>query len=236
MSRDFSFKQFTISQKHAAFKVGTDSVVLGAWVNVSHAKQILDIGTGTGLLALMCAQRNPTANLTAIEKDEASCNEAIHNFSNSPWCDRLSAKHTDIENYYSSISFDYIICNPPYFLNALLPDASRKADARHASYGFFDVLVKKVDELMAVDGIFGCILPYEEFEYLSSAFYKRNWNLTRTQKLWPYPGGNKLRVLAEWKKDAWVNRNFPDIYVRDSQREFSNEYKRLTQDFYLGSV
>lgn len=233
MSRDFSFKQFTVKQEAAAFKVGTDSVVLGAWADVAYAEHILDIGTGTGLLALMCAQRNEHALITAIEKDEASAQEAKFTVEQSPWKDRISVEHVALEDFQSPIKFDYIICNPPYFMNALLPPDSRKADARHASENWFGTLAEKVKRLASENAKFGCILPYAEYEYLSTELYNRYWNPVRTQKLWPYPGGEKLRVLAEWKKDHILHIQLPDVYVRNELREYSNAYKNLTRDFYL---
>lgn len=233
MSRSFTFKKFTVSQENAAFKVGTDSVVLGAWTNINPANNILDIGTGTGLLALMCAQRNTTANIIAIEKDEASYTDASDNFLQSTWADRISAFHTSLDNFSSNTAFDYIICNPPYFLEALLPVDERKADARHAGENWFSSLAQKANILSSNQGVFGCVLPQKEFDYLHAEFSKINWQLIRTQKLLPYPGGDKIRVLAEWRKQAQETQILPDICVRNESREFSDEYKSLTKDFYL---
>jgi len=215
--------------------VGTDSVVLGAWAKIRQAKTILDIGTGTGLLALMCAQRNTTAQIMAVEKDGASYWDAQHNFMQSPWGDRLQAIHCHLADYDTDTKFDYIICNPPYFLNALLSPDERKSDARHANEEWFSLLADRVNSLSIPESTFGCILPDEEYGVLSENLKKAGWQMGRIQKLLPYPGGDKIRVLAEWKRtnENCVPDVMPDIHVRNGDREFSEDYKKLTQDFYL---
>ena len=215
--------------------MGTDSVVLGAWAQIRQAKTILDIGTGTGLLALMCAQRNPTATVIAIEKDEASFQDAQLNFMQSPWHENLQALHSSLEEYKTNAKFDYIICNPPYFLNALLSPDERKSEARHADEGWFSLLAGRINLLSAQGGVFGCVLPNKEYDVLNRQLQNVGWRIARIQKLLPYPGGDKTRVLAEWKRadDSYVTEILPDIHVRNDERDFSQDYVSLTQDFYL---
>lgn len=233
MSRDFSFKQFSVRQIQAAFKVGTDSVVLGAWADMETARHILDLGTGTGLLALQCAQRNADAHIVAIDKDEASALEAADNFIHSPWSGRLNAKWQAMEDLPSQPTYDYIICNPPYFLQALLPTDLRKADARHAQGNWFSVLAQQVEQSSLPHGIFGCIVPPDGFEALHHAFTEQNWHLRRTQRLLPYPGGEKTRLLAEWHRLSQPTVRLPDFCVRNAQGEYDEAYCTLTSPFYL---
>lgn len=233
MSRDFSFKQFTVKQTRAAFKVGTDSVALGAWADVDHARHILDVGTGTGLLALQCAQRRPQAHIHAIDKDEASAQEAVQNFAASPWAERLHAEHLALENLAPEARYDYIICNPPYFLQALLPPDGRKADARHVPHGWFSVLARQAEIIALPEGIFGCVLPQDGFDTLHRAFTGQRWHLRRTRRLLPYPGGEKVRVLAEWHRLSVPAIHLPDLCVRHAQGNYDEAYRSLTAPFYL---
>lgn len=233
MSRDFSFKQFSVRQQRAAFKVGTDSVVLGAWAHIAPARHILDLGTGTGLLALQCAQRNPQALIHAIDKDGDSAQEAAHNFAVSPWPHRLRAECLPMENLPAEARYDYIISNPPYFLQALLPADVRKADARHAHGDWFILLAGQVNRCSVPEGVFGCVVPTEAFESLNGAFTGYHWHLRRVQRLLPYPGGQKIRLLAEWHRADLPTLHLPDLYVRDAQGQYDDAYKGLTADFYL---
>lgn len=235
VSRAFTFKQFSVAQDRAAFKVGTDSVILGAWAETQNAGHLLDIGTGTGLLALMCAQRNPHASVTAIDKDPESAAQAIQNFAASPWAHRLTAVENDLADYETHTLFDYIICNPPYFLQALLPPDGRKANARHAHGEWFALLARKVNALANPTATFGCVLPTREFDHLQKELAPLHWHVARQQTVLPYPDGEKTRMLAEWKKDyTSAPAELPPLYVRDENREYSEAYKRLTAAFYLG--
>lgn len=161
----FRFKQFTVCQDHAAMKVGTDSDLLGA---LAHGgRRILDIGTGTGVLALMMAQRFGDAQIAAVEIDDKAIVDAKANFDASPWGDRIKLTHSSFQDYAEEQppqSFDALICNPPYFEKSLeCPDVSRTT-ARHASSLPFDVLVESAYRLLADGGVFSVILPPEVYE------------------------------------------------------------------------
>ncbi|MBR5807213.1 MAG: methyltransferase, partial [Alistipes sp.] len=122
----FRFKQFAVEQEDVAMKVGTDGVLLGAWADCDGAKRILDIGTGTGVIALMLAQRNSQAEILAVEIDEAATSRARSNFDMSPWAERLTVENCAVQEFKPSEKFDLIISNPPYFIDSLqCPDAKR---------------------------------------------------------------------------------------------------------------
>lgn len=233
MSKGFSFKQFHVAQEKAAFKVGTDSVLLGAWVNISSAKNILDIGTGTGLLALMCAQRNPSAHIVGIEKDALSAEDALHNMRHSPWKERMDVQQLSLEAFKPDLPFDFILCNPPYFLSALPAATERKTNARHTDKAWFALLANKLNDFSTEDAIFACVLPEPEFLVVADCLKEEAWFLQRKLEVFPFPGGGKKRILAEFGKKQILPSIEPAICVRNADRAFSNEYIALTADFYL---
>ena len=151
----FQFKQFTVWHDQCAMKVGTDGVLLGAWASVERARRILDIGTGTGLVALMLAQRSLLdAKIVALEIDEAAAGQARENVARSPWQERIEVVQADFKKYRSSDKFDVIVSNPPYFVDSLeCPDRQRAA-ARHNDSLTYEELLEGVNRLLAADGLF----------------------------------------------------------------------------------
>ena len=127
----FSFKQFTVRHDRCAMKVGTDGVLLGAWADVRHSRSILDVGTGTGLIALMLAQRCPQAQIVGIDIDEAAVGQALENMSASPWAERLSAQCQDVRSLCQEGCYDTIVSNPPYFVDSLKCPDEQRTTARH---------------------------------------------------------------------------------------------------------
>ncbi len=166
----FRFKQFTIQQDRCALKVGTDAVLFGAWVNYAHGRRILDIGTGTGVLALIAAQRNTTARIDAVEIDDPSAEQASENMHASPWSERLRVHRMDIRRLSTDEQFDLIICNPPYYSGYLSSPDPRIVLAKHSGELQFPDLVKAVDSLLTADGRFAVIIPLNrEVEFLKEA-------------------------------------------------------------------
>ena len=160
----FRFKQFTVFQSECAMKVGTDGVLLGAWADTHNATRILDIGTGTGLLALMLAQRAPHAEITAIEIDPAAVEQAAANAQNSPWGNRIRIIGGDFGKHIFKEKFDLIVSNPPYFCNSLKnPDEKRKT-ARHDDTLTQETLAKGIAEIIAKNGTACVIYPTAEGE------------------------------------------------------------------------
>jgi len=229
MSRPFKFKQFTIHQEVNSQKVGTDSMLLGAWIDGSY-KRILDIGTGTGILALMLAQKNPTAEITAIEPDLESLQEAQFNFQNSPFKNRIMAVHSRLQDFGSMDKFDLIIANPPYFENAYLSDDLDRNRTRHtADLPVFE-LYEHVVDLLAENGVFAVVLPFDDEE---NHFYR-----AAIEDLFPKSVLRTLREDENYKRTL-IQFSFEDVepkieelMVKNAANQYSTAYIALTKDFY----
>lgn len=174
-TNNFKFKQFEVIQNMAAMKIGTDAVLLGAWANISEATKVLDIGTGTGILSLQVAQKNQNAKITAIEIDREAHEEASINFINSPWKDRLICFNQSLDQFISDNqqTFDFIICNPPYYNNSYLPSDHQRALARHKDSLGYEELLFSCAHLLCIKGQAAFIIPYEtEEKFISIASTK----------------------------------------------------------------
>ena len=227
----FKFKQFAVEQDDVAMKVGTDGVLLGAWAECEGARRILDIGTGTGVIALQMAQRNPTAQVQAVEIDETAARRARANFDNSPWAEHLQVAQTAVQEFEPTEKFDLIISNPPYFIDSLLPPDAKRSTARHTHDLTFEELDKAVCRLLAENGKFALILPVTEFEkYLSlTQLY-----IVRRCDVYSIEGGAVKRVMGEFAKQKPTKVAHETLAIEVENRgEFSAEYRALTKDFYL---
>lgn len=233
---EFTFKQFTIKQQNSAMKIGTDSVLLGCFAEVEHAQKILDIGTGTGILALMCAQRS-SATIDAVEIDEQAALEADYNFKKSKWTNRLNIHHQSLQNYTQACSllYDVIISNPPYFVkdsNFSIEDEQR-SKARHDADLPLSDLARYAYQLLKEDGTFWLILPTQEAELFAA--YAKESRLFLKQQIELSPKANKPvnRVVQQWCKQETtiVKSNF---VIYEPNGEPSLSYKKIAQEFYIG--
>ena len=227
----FRFKQFAVEQDDVAMKVGTDGVLLGAWADCEGAKRILDIGTGTGLIALMLAQRNTEAKIHAVEIDSTATQRARSNFDMSPWAERLDVECCAVQAFEPGEKFDLIISNPPYFVDSLLPPDAKRSTARHTHDLTFEELDKAVCRLLADDGRFALILPTAEFEkYLATT----HLHLVRRCDMHPTTGAAVKRVMAEFAKSEIATPVHENITIEQQRRgDYTEEYRTLTKDFYL---
>jgi tRNA1Val (adenine37-N6)-methyltransferase len=228
----FSFKYFTVYQDRCAFKVGTDGVLLGASADISSATSILDIGTGTGLIAMMLAQRCD-AWITAIEPDFDSFSQASENVKRSEWNDRIKVINIDIQNFNPGISFDLIVSNPPYFTDSLRNPDQRKANSRHNVSLTVKELLKGVSALLAESGKFQLILPYPEGNIFIAEAQDYGLFCNDILKIRPLPTSEiKRMILTFSKKHSQAHEKFLTI-ERGRRHEFTKEYINLTKDFYL---
>ena len=232
MSNSFQFKQFAVNQTDVAMKVGTDGVLLGAWVDVAGVERVLDIGTGTGVIALMMAQRSESQTIVGVDIDPQAAQCAAKNFIDSPWSDRLQALHTSVQEYDGG-AFDLVISNPPYFTNSLLcPDSSRTT-ARHTTNLSFEDLDSAVCQMVDKEhGRFALILPTEQMERFLAI---TNLNVVRRCDVRSKEEGKVIRVMAELafaeREQDVVCENL--IIYSDTGREYTEQYRALTKDFYL---
>jgi tRNA1Val (adenine37-N6)-methyltransferase len=232
---NFRFKQFTVHQEHAAFKVTTDSVLLGAWAAIEGAATILDIGTGTGLLALMAAQRSD-ANIVAIEPDRNSFMQAGINITVSRWHDRITLLNTSIQDYVpvGSLLFDAIITNPPYFVDSLVNPDEGRARTRHAVTMTYTDLLEAARRLLAPAGILHLVLPVVEAGRFVELAQNYNLHLMKRMLARPIPGVPPSRVLMSLQRGSPERTEESEIVIEEGGRHlYSDEYVSLTNDFYL---
>ena len=228
----FTFKQFTIRHDRCAMKVGTDGVLLGAWTDVSHSCRLLDIGTGTGLIALMLAQRCPKASITAIDIDAEAVEQARENVLLSPWSDRVEVALQDICKYLTDKHFDTIVSNPPYFIDSLKCPDSQRNTARHTDTLDAKRLLESVARLLSDNGRFSIIFPAEQTDLLIQSAYTQGLYPSRQTAVITRPGLSPKRILMEFqkKKEAF----HPDELIIELERHvYSEGYIALTKDFYL---
>ena len=229
----FQFRQFFVGQQHCAMKVGTDGVLLGAWATGGH--HILDIGTGTGVVALMMAQRFPSADIDAIEVDHDAAEQATDNVRQSPFASRVTVMHTALQNYHPSAPYDSIVCNPPYFLNSLkAPEASRSL-ARHAgddSLTFRDIFVfAKVNTTDT--GVVNVVVPTLSQEALETEAYLLGFRKKRELLLRTTPRKPLSRVLVTFSRSSHSPAERSEQCLMNADGSRSAWYQQLTADFYV---
>ncbi len=226
----FKFKKFSIVQSKSAMKVGTDGVLLGSWVNCLNAKKILDIGTGTGLISLMIAQRNNECNITAVEIDKETSEEANININNSKWRDRISIINISINNFITSDKFDFIVSNPPYFPANF--SKNKRAIARHTNLLSFQDLIRTTVKLLSSKGIFAVILPK-----IAEAIFCKTANanklfLIRICQVKGQKNSDVKRVLLEFSFEK-SSLDSDSLVIEELRHIYTNKYIDLCQDFYL---
>lgn len=229
----FRFKQFEIHDELSAMKIGTDGVLLGAWVEIDDANTILDIGTGTGLVALMCAQRNNMATIEGIDIVEDAVIEARQNVANSPWSGRITIINSDIRSYTTNRCYDHIVSNPPFFLSSLhSPDAARTT-ARHTTTLTYTDLVAAAERLLRPDGRLSVVLPTDcaiQFRY---AAFERLW-LRRITDVVTREGEAPKRTLMEFQlTSSPLMPRHDTLTIHHLDGSYTEQYRRITEEFYL---
>ena len=228
----FTFKQFHIEQDQCAMKVGTDGVLLGSWAN--GGEHILDIGTGTGLLALMMAQRFEKSLIDAIEIEENAYQQAVQNVEKSVFKSKINIIHSSLQNFAKSNinQYDSIICNPPYFVNSLKNNKKSKTIARHNDTLPFNELISLAYKLLKTEGTLSLVLPVNIFPLIETEaviygfFLNRKISIKTTEKKQP------KRVLVEYKKEPTQIETSTE-YLLNQNGEKSIWYQQLTNIFYI---
>jgi len=240
MSQAFHFKQFSISQDKCAMKVGTDGVLLGAWAkSLITPNSILDIGTGSGLISLMMAQRFAHASINAIEIDHAAYIQASDNFSNSPWSKRLTCVCESFQSFYVNHKEKYtlIVSNPPFFANGQKTINEERNQARFESSLPFQDLLYGVSKLLAEKGVFCVIIPYDQeegFLMLAKEYGLSPLNITRTKGNKSAPIKRSLLQLGFKGEGTTTVQAQEDTIILEKERHvYTAEYTAMVKAFYL---
>jgi tRNA1Val (adenine37-N6)-methyltransferase len=229
----FNFKEFTVFQERSAFKVGTDGVLLGAVADITGKKNILDIGTGTGLISLMIAQRCD-AQISAIESDNESFSEALENIKKSRWSSRITVLNSDLQNYFpGEKKFDLIVSNPPFFNDSLKNPDPRKSTARHNDNLTATDLLTGVCRLLSINGILQVIMPYAEGNLLIVEAVEFGLYCSDILKIKPLPTSEIRRLILTFKRERMKTKERFMTIERGPRHEFTEDYVNLTKDFYL---
>ena len=230
----FTFKQFVVRQERCAMKVGTDGTLLGAWAELAKADgRVLDIGTGTGLMALMMAQRYPKALVTAIDIDEMAVSQAAENVKDSPFADRIEVRQADVRVFELTEMFDSIVCNPPFFNNALVCPDNQRTQARHTTSLSYQQLMSAAWRLLSEEGLFSVIIPNDFFQQLEGEAHLAGFFLTRVYGVRTIEGKPIKRYLIELRKHPQRELIKKEVLIEDSPNVRSAWYRDLTKDFYL---
>ena len=232
--RRFHFKHFSLYHEASTMKVGTDAVLLGAWVEVKPTDWVLDIGTGCGILPLMLAQKG-IAKVHAVDLDEASALEAAGNFDASQWRRQLFAFHGDIRHFDLCCKYDLIISNPPFFSNSFKCDADRKNQARHTDVSLtFQELLHAVKRLMKPDGRLAVVLPAKESVDFLAMAERYHLYVHRQQDLIPVEGREVNRVNLELRFGAPTCVEVTSLVMRHPDNSLTEAYHDFLKDYYLG--
>ncbi len=227
--KPFRFQQFDIQQSSYVFRVGTDAVLLGVLSNVHLAKKVLEVGTGTGIISLMLAQRNPEANILAIDINSEAVDVAQNNFSNSPFSARIKSQLQDFKKLETLEKFDFIISNPPYFE---INSSDKDILARQRLELDFSDLIEKASQLLSEEGLLSVIIPIDCEKQFTQICFENQLFLRRKVIIKGIKTAEPKRVVLEYafKPSATLEENF---VIEKAPRVYSDQYLELTKKFHL---
>jgi len=240
--KPFIFKEFEVSQDQCAMKIGTDAVLLGSWSSINkNPLSILDIGAGTGIIALMLAQRSEVELIDAIEIDNEAYEQCVSNFENSPWSDRLFCYHASLNEFVEEIDdkYDLIISNPPFYSEDYKTENTQRDLARFSDALPFDHLVDAVSKLLSKDGIFSVVIPFKEENEFILLASEANLFINRILHIKGTPTSEIKRSLMEFsfhEPACSTDRSetiIDDLIIETSRHQYTQDYINLTKDFYL---
>lgn len=233
----FQFKQFSIQQDRCAMKVGTDGVLLGAWAPIDHKPySVLDIGAGTGLIALMLAQRSQTEHIDAIEIDENAFEQCVDNFENSPWNDRLFCFHASLDDFMEDLEdeeYDLIVSNPPFYSEDYKTENESRDLARFQDALPFEDLVEAASVLLSESGVLAVIVPHKEetrFIALAKECDLFPLKITRAKGT---PTSEIKRSLLAFSFTEIADFPINELIIETARHQYTEDYIALTKDFYL---
>lgn len=227
--KPFTFKQFEIQQSKEVFRVGTDGVLLGALADVESASNVLEVGTGTGLISLMLAQRNRQAGFLGLDINEDAAKLTQLNFENSPFHTRLKNAHQDFKTFETKDRFDLIVSNPPYFEES---GSEKDKIARQTVELNFRQLITKAADLLSGNGIFSVIIPVEAGEVFVSIGKENNLHVSRKVNIKGIENSKAKRLILEFSsQEKEINES--DFIIEKSPRQYSDQYLELTKEFHV---
>ncbi|NRT16185.1 tRNA1Val (adenine37-N6)-methyltransferase [Flavobacterium sp. 28A] len=232
----FSFKKFTIDQDRCAMKIGTDGVLLGAWTPITNNPfSVLDIGAGTGIIALMLAQRTNAEQIDALEIDEQAYEQAVENFENSPWSDRLFCFHAGLDEFIEEPEdeYDLIVSNPPFYSEDYKTDNEQRDLARFQDAMPFEDLIEATAMFLSDDGIFSTIIPFKEEEQFIALAVEAELYPVKITRVKGTPTSEIKRSLLAFSRNKITDIPVDELTIEISRHNYTPEYIALTKDFYL---
>ncbi|MFL2589345.1 MAG: tRNA1(Val) (adenine(37)-N6)-methyltransferase [Parvicellaceae bacterium] len=231
--KPFNFKKFSIHQNNAAMKIGTDGILIGAWVNVSNKFKALDIGSGTGIISLMLCQRNLNLELDSVELSPDAIMDAKINIENCDWKKRIKLFHQDLKDFHPDSSYDLIVSNPPYFKESLQPNNSERSKARHQNDLKLEDILKFSKQHLTKDGSLNIILPIEQKSEAIEFAKKYGFSSVRECAVYPKPNKSPHRILIEFSRSENKQMIKESLVIEEAGRHnYSEDYKKLTREFY----
>jgi tRNA1Val (adenine37-N6)-methyltransferase len=236
--KPFKFKEFTIHQDKTAMKIGTDGVLLGAWCSVEkYPNTILDIGSGTGIISLMLAQRADAMNIDAVEIDEKAYEQTVENFEQSDWGDRLYCYNTTLQEFADEIAeeeetYDLIVTNPPFYTDEFESDDTARNKARFTSSLTFEELLSGVVKILSSDGTFALIIPFKEEENFINLAKTKGLFLNRVCHVQGNAASEIKRSLLEFSFHS-LGIKKEHLIIEIERHQYTKEYINLTKGFYL---
>lgn len=232
----FQFKQFSVNQDQTAMKIGTDGVLLGAWTPIeNNPKSVLDIGTGTGIIALMLAQRSNAEQIDALEIDESAYEQAVENFESSPWSDRLFCFHAGLDEFVEEPEdeYDLIVSNPPFFSEDFRSENEQRDLARFQEAMPFEDLVEAADLLLSENGIFSVIIPFHEEDRFIELCAEVELFPIKITRVKGAQNTKIIRSLLAFKRFELAVLTSDELVIEINRHEYTPEYIALTKDFYI---
>lgn len=234
----FQFKEFKVQQEKSAMKIGTDAVLLGAWCTVdNYIDSILDVGAGTGVIALMLAQRTDAMTIDAVEIDKNAYEECVDNFEQSPWGDRLFCYYASFQEFVEEIqeeeeTFDLIVSNPPFYTDTYQTNDEARNKARFTTSLSFENLLSGVVSILSPKGKFATIIPYKSYDDFIAIASQQGLQLNRLCKVQGNATSEITRCLLEFSFEA-SELQTEHLVIEKERHQYTEAYTALTKDFYL---
>jgi tRNA1Val (adenine37-N6)-methyltransferase len=228
----FVFKQFSITHEKCAMKIGVDGVLIGAWTKIDNPLEILDIGTGSGLISLMMQQKYPNASITSIEPNKIAFEEAKENFRNSPFDNQQQIECINLQDFNTSKQFDLIISNPPFFKEAFPSGDLNRDQARQAKFLPLQAFIQRSADLLSENGIFNFVYPTQHTAQILKLAKQAELEPLHTIVVFPNDYKSSKRTLFSFTKTEQLT-TIDNLIIKNKKGDFTLKYKELTKDFYL---